>query len=121
MDALMFALGRGNAGSNLRHTETVEKTGAGGMDALMFALSHSKGTSGLRHAETVERTGLVASDPNAEKMARLLDDLETGKAGEAEVSAQLQALLSQAQGQPQAPSQPPAAGGAPTHAPPPPS
>ena len=109
MDALMFALGRGNAGSNLRHTETVEKTGAGGMDALMFALSHSKGTSGLRHAETVERTGLVASDPNAEKMARLLDDLETGKAGEAEVSAQLQALLSQAQGQPQAPSQPAAA------------
>jgi hypothetical protein len=107
MDALMFALGRGNAGSNLRHTETVEKTGAGGMDALMFSLSHSKGTSGLRHAETAERTGLVASDPNAEKMARLLDDLETGKASEAEVSAQLQALLSQAQGQPQALSQPP--------------
>ena len=93
MDALMFALGRGTAGSNLRHAETVERTGAGGMDALLYSLNRGEeASSKLRHTDTVEKTGLVAADPMAEEMAQLLDELETGKTSEADVRARLAAL-----------------------------
>jgi hypothetical protein len=108
-DELMTALARTNSGS-LRHTETVEKTG-GDVNALMFALGSGNASSGLRHrAETMDRTGLVQADPQAEQMARLLDEVENGNLDETAMIAKLQEMtvVQQAQsGRPPAPPPPP--------------
>ena len=121
MDSLMYALSSGKAAGNLKHTETVEKTGSDA-NALMYALGSGKASSGLRHrAETMERTGLVQADPQAEKMARLLEQRDAGDLSEAELMAKLQAMMSGQAGPPPAsPAPPPPPPGGRSMPPPPP-